>query len=348
MDKVIAIILIVVALGVGLYFITSGGAARLGSVIKFGSASTTISASGSGSSTASGGTGGASAAAPPASSSNPIAAFFQMLFAPHGQITLPTVPGGNGSSGGTSGYGNTGSGGNSNPSGPPNIPADEIPAGLTLAQLSPYFHEIRFNGIGQSEIGLVTSPAYNTPTSTVDITGWEIKTNRGGEFIPQAENIYYPTGVGSENDIILTISDYNTQYVNLFSNSAPVNLRLNECLGYLNDTNQFNPPFSNSCPTPDLSDISQFTGACQNYIESLGGCQTPNFSSYYFPQKDYQCEDYLEGKYNYNWCVSTYATSPNFLGDEWRVWMGSSPLDPYHDTVELLDRNGLVVDTYTY
>jgi hypothetical protein len=270
-----------------------------------------------------------------------------MLFAPQGQVTLPTVSGG--SSGESNSSGNSNNyGGSSNPSGPPSIPPDEIPAGLTLSQLSPYFHEIRFNGISQGEIGLVTTAIYNMPTSTVDITGWEIKTNRGGEFVPQAENVYYPTGVGDDADIVLTLSAYNTEYVNFFSNSAPVNLRLNECLGYLNDTEQFNPQFSYNCPTPDRSQLTQFTGACQNYIESLGSCQSPDFSSYYFPHNDYQCEDYLQGKYNYNWCVSTYATSPNFFGDEWRVWMGSSPLDPYHDNVELLDRNGLVVDTYSY
>jgi hypothetical protein len=119
-------------------------------------------------------------------------------------------------------------------------------------------------------------------------------------------------------------------------------------MGYLNTPSQFSPGFSSGCPAIDRSGISQFTGACQDYILSLGGCQSPNFVSRSFPKNDYQCESYLQGKYTYNWCVSTYAGASDFLKNEWRIWMGSTPLDPSHDNVELLDGHGLLVDLYTY
>jgi len=249
------------------------------------------------------------------------------------------MPGG---SGGGSGTGSASGG----------IQPYDIPAGMTAAQLSPYFHKVRFGGVSASQISLYTSASYGAPTTTVDITGWEIKTNRGGEFIPQAANLYDPIAPAVLSDIMLTLNQ--SQYVNFYSNSAPVNLRLNKCMGYLNTSlsyatqGQFNPPFPYGCPSIDRSAISQFTGACQNYIQSLSGCQSPDFGSPYFPRNDYQCEQYLRNNFNYRSCIATRGFDRDFLSGEWRIWMGSSPLDPFHDNVKLLDRRGLVVDAYSY
>jgi hypothetical protein len=240
------------------------------------------------------------------------------------------------SRGGTMGSGSTGS----------SIAPYEIPKGFTAAQLSPNFHKIRFGGVGTQQISLFTAAAYGQVTSTVDITGWQIKTNRGGEFIPQVTNIYDPSGAPLLSDIVLALN--KSQSVYFYSNSSPVNLRLNKCLGYLNQPNQFNPQFPGNCPYIDRSSISSFTGACQNYVQSLGSCQPADLSSPYFPRNDYQCEQYLTNNFTYRSCVTTHRTDADFLGNEWRVWMGHSPLDQFHDNVELLDRNGLLVDYYSY
>jgi len=332
--KIIGILVLIVGLGVGLYFINSGGGAKFGSLLQPpGSSSSTLTATPSTTTAVS----GVSSTASASSSGFSWASFFSSLFAVHNFPTIPTV--GPGSGGGSGSGGSAGSGGGTNSGVTP-------PAGFTVAQLSPYYQKVRLSGVSRSEITISTYPAFGTPTSTVDITGWEIKTNRGGEFVPQVQNIYEPTGVPIQSDIILALNQVN--YVNLYSNSSPANLRVNSCMGYLNTPQQFNPGFVYTCPQIDTSQISQFSGSCQNYIRSLYNCQSPDFGSSYFPRNDYQCEDYLRGKYNYTWCVSAYASGPNFLSNEWRVWMGTTPLDPYHDIVKLVDRNGLLVDVYSY
>ncbi len=347
--KVIGIILLVVGLGVGLYFVNSGGASRFATLFKAPGSASSTSITASSTTVSSGSSTAASAPAPAPSSSAGFSwsSFFQSLFSARGFPTLPTALNTGGGSGGqtyVTGSGSSGSSGSGGSSS--NGTGITPPPGFTAAQLSPYYQKVRLSGVSSAEISVTTYPAYGTPTSTVDVTGWEIKTNHGGEFIPQVMNVYYPTGMNAESDIILALNQIN--YVNMYSNSAPVNLRVNACMGYLNTPQQFNPGFSYTCPAIDRSQITQFTGACQNYILSLSNCQSPDFSSYYFPRNDYQCQDYLQGKFNYSWCVSTYASAPNFLSNEWRIWMGASPLDPYHDIVELLDRNGLLVDIYSY
>ncbi|MGC9599635.1 MAG: hypothetical protein ABSE18_04590 [Minisyncoccia bacterium] len=226
-----------------------------------------------------------------------------------------------------------------------------VPAGFTADELSPYYGQVSFGGVSPAysyydgSYGEISLDAYsNDQSSSIDVTGWEIKGNEGGEYIPQAVNIYDPLGLNPSTDIFLKSGDY----LNLYSGSAPVNLRLNECVGYLPNQSQFNPALPENCPSIDQSEIQTFSGACQNYILSLGSCESPDFNSFSIPQNDSACLNYLNTHFNYLSCFNAHYSDSNFLSNEVRVWMGSSPIDQFHDRVELLDRNGLLVDLYTY
>jgi hypothetical protein len=230
------------------------------------------------------------------------------------------------------------------------IPASEIPAGFTLAELSPYFKKITFSGAWAGSFGSygeISLSSYGLSASdTVDITGWEIKTNHGGEYIPQAIDLYDPSGLTAPSDIFLG----QGQYVYMYSSQGSFNVRLNECIGYIANSNKFTPQIPENCPYVNQSAISQmgFTGTCENYIYSLGACQEPDLNNTDVPQNDYACRTYLENNFNYKSCFDAHVTDANFLSNQWWIWMGSSPLDQYHDTVNLFDRSGLLVDQYSY
>jgi hypothetical protein len=123
---------------------------------------------------------------------------------------------------------------------------------------------------------------------------------------------------------------------------------LNECVGYIAHVADFVPALPLSCPYIDRSQIENFTGACQNYILSIGGCQQPNMASPQIPRTDYACQDYLENNFTYKSCFEAHDGDANFLSNQVWVWTGSNVVDQYHDNVELLDRNGLLVDIYKY
>jgi len=226
-------------------------------------------------------------------------------------------------------------------------PAD-IPAGFTAAQLSPYFHDVRFLGVSAGSAysyGTITLAlnAYDSST-TIDITGWQIKSRNGGEYIPQAIDVYDPSGLTPPSDIVMK----NGDYVYLYSSSAPFNLRLNECIGYIAQVANFEPALPRDCPYVDYSQLQNFSGACQNYIESIGNCEAPNLNSPSVPRNDYSCVDYLNTHFTYRSCFQDHSADPNFLSNQVWVWMGSNVIDQYHDRVLLLDKNGLLVDEYTY
>jgi len=227
------------------------------------------------------------------------------------------------------------------------ISLSQIPKGFTVNQLSPQYHEVRFDGISGAtaySYGRIYLAANMAKSVTVDVTGWQIKGNDGGEYIPQAVNIYDPSGLTAPGDIQLQAG----QYVYLYSSKGPFNLRLNECIGYIGQENHLTPALPNNCPYPNRSAITSFTGACQNYISTIGQCVVPNLNNTAIPENDPACRAYIENNFNYWSCFNAHEGDANFLSNEWWVWMGASPVDPYHDTVDLLDRNGLLVDIYSY
>lgn len=227
------------------------------------------------------------------------------------------------------------------------IPSWEIPTGFTASQLSPDFHDVRIGGVSYgsaySYYGTISLYAYLPASTTIDITGWEIKSNRGGEYIPKAINVYDPSGLTAPSDIAIK----NGDDVYLYSSSAPFNLRLNECIGYIAAENKFTPALPESCPQLDLSEVEGFSSECYNYVESLGSCQVPNLNNANIPYYDTGCYSYIEN-IGYASCFNQHASDPNFLSNQIWVWTGSNIVDEYHDQVELLDKNGLVVDVYTY
>ena len=231
----------------------------------------------------------------------------------------------------------------------PTINPADIPAGYTLAQISPYFHEVLFGTVSAGTIyyyGTITLNTYlnANATGTIDVTGWHIKSTDGDEYVPKAVNLYDPTGLAPASDI--NVKNGDTVY--LYSSSAPFNLRLNECIGYAAHVANFIPALPQSCPYVDRSQIRSFSSACQNYLLSINGCQTPNMFSSQVPNSDSACMNYLENNFNYRSCFGAHNTDANFLSNQIWVWTGSNIIDPYNGTILLLDKNGLLVDESTY
>jgi hypothetical protein len=335
--KIGFIVIIIFALGLGLYLYSSGALVRAAGA--FNALFPVPSSS------------GLFGGSPSASSGTPFWDFLGVgngdtvsipTIGDSGQVSAGTPP--SSGSGGSSGSGESGTGSTA----PPPINPADIPPGFTAAQLSPYFNQVRLTGVAPGSAyyyGTITvsNEDYNS-TGTIDVSGWQIKSRNSGEYIPQAINIYDPTGLTAASDIRLRPGD--TLY--LYSSSAPFNLRLNECTGYIASVANFQPALPLSCPPVNQSQIQNFTGQCQNYINSIGGCQQPNMSSPQIPQTDYACQNFLENNFTYKSCFTQHYSDPNFLSNQIWAWTGSNVVDPYHDSVQLLDNNGLLVDLYTY
>lgn len=224
----------------------------------------------------------------------------------------------------------------------------EVPEGFTLADISPHFKKVKISFASPAysgsyeQIGLYT---YLGAGERVKVSGWRLVGNRGSQAVPKAVNFYEPSGLTPEEDIYLE----NGHRLYMYSAVSPIgrNLRMNKCIGYLESHLDFTPPLPQTCPAVDRSEIAGFSGQCQDLILSIGSCRLPPDNPP-VPFNDYACRNFLD-TLNYGGCVSRYRKDADFLGNEWRIWYGTSTfLDSRHDRVLLLDGNGKLVDVYTY
>lgn len=223
----------------------------------------------------------------------------------------------------------------------------EIPQGFTENDLSPYFHKVRIGGASPGSdfyYGQITLYANLSGPDGVNVSGWLLQARDGSQFIPRAVNIYDPVGQPVESDIYLKVSDQ--VYIYSPQSAVGLNLRLNKCIGYLENNNHFTPSLPLNCPYLDRSEVSGFSGKCQDYILSLGGCRLPD-SNPLVPENDYACRSFLD-TINQRGCFERHRNDQDFLSHEIRVWSGSRFLDERHDRLLLLDKQGLLVDIYSY
>lgn len=231
------------------------------------------------------------------------------------------------------------------------------PSGFTQSDLSPYYGKIRLLNVvtprGYYDARWVTQFTLQGADSVgmpgINVTGWHVKGNSGAQvFVPQAIDRYFVGAYGSPRpgDIYLSNGDYLTVY----SSKSPVgaNIRLNKCTGYLNSEHTFSPPLPQTCPSVDRSAVVTFSGECQSYIFSLYGCAEPTPNKKNRLSYDAACAAFLN-TLNYQSCFAAHRNDYDFLGHEWRAWVDREmPFNPEHDRILLLDKNGLLVDVYTY
>ena len=228
----------------------------------------------------------------------------------------------------------------------PQVNPSDIPSGFTLQDLSPYFKKITVSASPGSfgYYSQVTLYGYSAENSRTNITGWQLRANRGGFYIPRAVDVYDPSGLATESDINLKNGD--VLYIYSTTSGVGRNLHLNKCIGYITNSNVFNPQLSLNCPYINRSEISHLTGQCQNYILSLGSCKLPA-PHLPFLINDYNCQIFLD-KINYGGCFARHRNDSDFLSNQWIVWSGSQFLDFQHDRLLLFDKESLLVNEYSY
>lgn len=199
----------------------------------------------------------------------------------------------------------------------------------------------------------VSISAGYTLKNPVNITGWKIRTDSGGEVsIPKGIRDYVP-GASREVDITLgpgeKVSFYGhyrfADYKHLFGK----NILLNACTGYLNDVYKFDPELPRRCPILKQADVASLSGGCQATVLSLPRCTAPTSAQIQSFQGDSSCQSFLRDKFGYANCYTAHRKDDNFFSGEWYVWLDKRiPLAEDHDRVLLLDATGALVDEFVY
>ena len=230
--------------------------------------------------------------------------------------------------------------------------ADPSPVSLSFQiGVSPYYQKVEIRNVYAKEDDFVNDYLIlrNSDDQTINISDWTIKTKRETVTIPQVtERLRYPFSDSYDSDIKLAYRDEVIISVGLAPNGA--NFRINKCTGYLDQLSQYYPSLDEDCPYLAESEYSHLKKACRDFIDDLSRCEIPDYADNYEVASDSQCTSFLTEKFNYSQCYQDYEKETDFLGDEWRVFLGKSIdiLDNDGDTIILKDQNGLVVDEYEY
>ncbi len=249
------------------------------------------------------------------------------------------------------------------PSPPPQAPRPigPLPYGFTEADLSPYYDQVAIEYVSHPDLTSLDAfrNSYSEATLRanvpegirVNITGWRIKSNTGSFLIPKANDVLPAAAYTNTDDIRLR----RFETVRIVSRRGPValNFRLNACTGYYAVLG-FVPNVPRSCPAiyESRSELSRYSPECQDYVSSLSWCELPS-SQPPITYNDSQCFDLLR-RASYDQCLMRHRNDPNFLGSEWRVWLGNPSNEqvnifhPRHDRVLLFDEEGKLVDEYIY
>lgn len=183
----------------------------------------------------------------------------------------------------------------------------------------------------------------------VDITGWEIVSNSGNMTIPSAVNYYSMIVPNTPGNIVLERN--NVLYIYFAERALPENLRLNICTGYLDEIYSPTPPLPKRCPRIDSSLYIHLSGNCQDYIRRVGICETPdpNITNSFKGDEGNECRAFVNDVFSAGYCYRTYGDNPNFLDNEWRAWIDrKSIFDFDHDWIRLYNKDGVLIDDYTY
>lgn len=190
-------------------------------------------------------------------------------------------------------------------------------------------------------------------TTTIDITGWTLKsTNTGNSVtIPRGTYLYFSGTINSEDDIYVTGGD--TIYLITGQTPIGVSFKLNKCSGYLSQFQKFVPYLPTSCPAPRSEDLKSIpkivvNDACLDYINSFPSCQveTKNFPVSW----SYECRNFFQTKISYPSCVNIHKGDKDFYQHEWRAYFRHNQIlwKSRRENIILYDNIGKIVSSLTY
>lgn len=227
---------------------------------------------------------------------------------------------------------------------------------------SPYYGKVRLSkisGLRQSDPSreYITVSTSLKKDETLKITGWYLKSEVTGYYavIGGASLLPFPF-TKKDNPVVLLQGDR----VILTKGFSPIGIsfRTNKCTGYFEENRSFYPSLRRQCPLPRDEKLPTFSSnldrneECVNLIKRVSRCTTVN-SEYLRDLPDTvtsSCKNYMSTNIGYNACVAKHFDDTDFPGKEYRVYLGKfGPLwRTTHDTINLHDETGLIVDTIEY
>ena len=179
----------------------------------------------------------------------------------------------------------------------------------------------------------------------VDITGLRlVNANREEFIIPRGHNIPGMSPVAKDE---ILIPMYSTAKIITGRQDKLMNFRENLCVGYLDETSNFNDMLTKNCPRPEFrKSTNNLPEHCVKVFDSTKACRMVDYGRIGLAE----CITFADAHLNYQGCVADNKSREDFYGSNWLIWMQRPMrfMRDLHDTITLYDQLGKVVDVYSY
>lgn len=208
-------------------------------------------------------------------------------------------------------------------------------------------------GIAENEYLVIRANPNNK--ERVKLTGVTVTSAATGATGNIGKGVYLPfVGiVNASEDIYLDPAD--TAYIITGRSPLGISFKINRCIGYIAQFQNFSPSLPYDCPRPIDEPLpqppNQLNDRCLDYIASLPVCRAfPNPPTDLNTRLSRECQEHIRNEIGYNKCIGFHKNQPGFYRKEWRVYLGrSSPLwKNRREVIRLLDENNKFIQSYTY
>lgn len=240
--------------------------------------------------------------------------------------------------------------------------SEELKEAARESRRSPYYEKVRLSNIyslGDSDPSreYISLSVYLDQNETLKITGWVLKSEITGYYaiIGKAALLPFPF-TKNESNVVLQKNDR----VYIIKGFSPIGIsfRTNKCTGYFEENRTFYPSLDLKCPRaseeqlPTFSSVYDRNEECLDIIDRISRCTTKG-SSFFRDLPDTVpslCKNYIEAQVNYNACVAKHFGDTDFPDNEYYIYLNKfgALWRESHDTINLHDENGLIVDTISY
>ena len=198
--------------------------------------------------------------------------------------------------------------------------------------------------------------ARETNAEPINISNWSLQSMVSDVWIglPQGVERYVAGEVNELQDISLRPGE--RAIVATTHSPVGVSFRTNRCSGFLESTQDFEPPLRTDCidpralMPPTVENLKTYGPECVQFAENFDRCTyvTPKTRGY--AQLSPACREYLRPRLTYNYCVGLYENEPGFFSGEWRIFLNQdAPLwRENYEVIRLLDERNRTVDVLTY
>ncbi|QSH39155.1 hypothetical protein JXR01_02505 [Candidatus Kaiserbacteria bacterium] len=199
--------------------------------------------------------------------------------------------------------------------------------------------------------------ALETNVQPVNISNWSLQSMVSDEWIglPQGAPLYILGEVNEVQDIYLAPGE--RAIISTSQSPVGVSFRVNRCSGFLNDTQDFDPPIRTACINPQeillptAQNIKDYGASCVSFVERIGSCTYVTSDLKEILDVSQACKDFIKPLLTYNYCINTHAGDADFYEkNEWRIFLNEDKAlwRENYEIVRLLDEKHRTVDVITY